>query len=180
VALADGSDDALDDLFPLVYDDLRRIAANHLRGEAAGHTLDTVALVHEAYLNLVDAQAVPVRGRAHFFALASRVMRNILVDHARARRTDKRGGEEVHVPLTPESAMRPPEPISDLVALDRALLRLREHDERMERVVECKVFGGMTTRETAEALGVSTRTVEKDWTLAKAFLHQQLSPNADD
>jgi RNA polymerase sigma-70 factor, ECF subfamily len=174
-ALSEGRDEALDDLFPLVYDDLRRIARNHLRSERHGHTLDTVALVHETYLSLAHGDAVPVRERARFFALASRAMRNILIDHARARKAVKRGGDQVRVTLTPRVASESSEARADIVDLHRALERLGERDPRMEQVVECKVFGGMTTKETAEALDIGVRTVEKDWTLARAFLHKELT-----
>jgi RNA polymerase sigma factor (TIGR02999 family) len=174
-ALSQGRDEALDDLFPLVYDDLRRIARNHLRSERSGHTLDTVALVHETYLSLADGDAVSVRERARFFALASRAMRNILIDHARARKAVKRGGDQVRVTLTAGVASESPEALADIVDLHRALERLGERDPRMEQVVECKVFGGMTTKETAEALDIGVRTVEKDWTLARAFLHKELT-----
>jgi RNA polymerase sigma factor (TIGR02999 family) len=174
-ALSQGRDEALDDLFPLVYDDLRRIARNHLRSERNGHTLDTVALVHETYLSLADGDAVSVRERARFFALASRAMRNILIDHARARKAVKRGGDQVRVTLTAGVASESPGALADIVDLHRALERLGERDPRMEQVVECKVFGGMTTKETAEALDIGVRTVEKDWTLARAFLHKELT-----
>jgi RNA polymerase sigma factor (TIGR02999 family) len=174
-AFSQGRDEALDDLFPLVYDDLRRIARNHLRSERNGHTLDTVALVHETYLSLADGDAVSVRERARFFALASRAMRNILIDHARARKAVKRGGDQVRVTLTAGVASESPEALADIVDLHRALERLGERDPRMEQVVECKVFGGMTTKETAEALDIGVRTVEKDWTLARAFLHKELT-----
>lgn len=174
--LSEGRRGAIDELFPLIYDDLKRIARNHLKRERGGHTLNTTVLVHESYLNLVDGKTASVRDRAHFFALASRVMRNILVDRARARGAAKRGGEHVRVPLTPESASTDaggPE----MLDLHRALERLGERDERLERVVECKVFGGMTTKETADAVGIGVRTVEKDWTVAKAFLHRELQPS---
>jgi RNA polymerase sigma factor (TIGR02999 family) len=169
----DGNREALGGSFPLIYDELRRIARRHLRSEAAGHTLDTTALVHESYINLADIEPESVRDRGHFFAIASRVMRNILVDHARARRSAKRGGAQIRVTLTPELAAEPGVEL-DLIALHLALERLAERDPRLERVVECKVFGGMTTKETADALGMAVRTVEKDWTLAKSFLRREL------
>lgn len=171
---SEGNEDALEDLLPLIYQDLKRIARNHLRLERDGHTLCTTALVHESYLNMVDGAPLGVRDRAHFFAVASRVMRNILVDHARARSAAKRGGDRIRVTLTPRSAAELPEASPDMIALDDALKRLGEEDPRAEKVVTCKIFGGMTTRETAEALRVSTRTVEKDWMVARAFLHGEL------
>lgn len=172
-AYLDGDREALDGLFPLIYDELRRIARRHLRSEAEGHTLDTTGLVHESYLNLMDVEPRSVRDRPHFFAIASRVMRNVLVDHARSRRSAKRGGTRVRVTLTPEVASAAGVEL-DILALHMALERLAEHDPRLERVVECKVFGGMTTQETADALGMAVRTVEKDWTLAKSFLRREL------
>ncbi|TVP78735.1 MAG: sigma-70 family RNA polymerase sigma factor [Gemmatimonadales bacterium] len=174
VSYSEGDDEALKELLPLIYQDLKRIARNHLRLERDGHTLCTTALVHESYLNMVDGAHLGVRDRAHFFAVASRVMRNILVDHARARSAAKRGGDRIRVTLTPRSASESPEASPEMIALDDALRRLGSRDPRAEQVVTCKIFGGMTTRETAEALQVSTRTVEKDWMVARAFLHREL------
>lgn len=169
-----GDRGAIDRLVPLVYDDLRRIARRHLRLERPDHTLDTSALVHESYLQLVDQPSAEWRDRAHFFAAASRAMRHILVDYARQRLAKKRGGsdrlrvdlEEVPTPVG--------EYASSLLDLDAALTRLGERNDRLARVVECRYFGGMPVRETAEALGVSTRTVERDWTRAKAYLYGEL------
>ncbi len=170
-----GSATAFDELIPLVYDDLRGIAHKRLRSERTHHTLDTTAVVHEAYLRLVDQREADWRDRAHFFALAARVIRNVLVDYARRRNALKRGGPggrlAMRSPLEDESqAAR----IVDLVALDRALTRLAGHDPRLERIVECRFFGGMTMAETAEALGASLRTVERDWRRAKAYLYREL------
>jgi RNA polymerase sigma factor (TIGR02999 family) len=164
---------------PLVYGDLKRIARNHLRGESEALTLHTTALVHESYLRLVGGAGTDLHDRSHFFGLASRVMRHVLVDHARAKGAAKRGGGQVHVPLSSDSASKAPRTL-ELIVLDDALKRLGEVDERMERVVECKIFGGMTTRETARAVGVAPRTVERDWTLAKAFLHRELGASGDE
>jgi RNA polymerase sigma-70 factor, ECF subfamily len=166
---------AMDELMPLVYGDLKRIARNHLRTEAEGFTLHTTALVHESYVRLAGSDGVSARDRAHFFALASRVMRHVLVDHARGRAATKRGGGRMRVTLSSEAVSQAPRTL-ELFALHQALGRLGELDERLERVVECKVFGGMTTKETAEAVGVAVRTVEKDWTVAKAFLRRELGP----
>ncbi len=171
---SEGNEEAMENLLPLIYQDLKRIARNHLRLERDGHTLCTTALVHESYLNLVDGSRLGVRDRAHFFAVASRMMRNILVDHARARSAAKRGGDRIRVTLTPQSAAERPDTSPEMIALDDALVRLGKEDPRAEKVVTCKIFGGMTTRETAEALQVSTRTVEKDWMVARAFLHREL------
>lgn len=169
----DGEKEALDRLIPLVYDDLRRIARRHLRGERSGHTLDTTALVNESYLNLVSSGGSGGRDRAQFFALASRLMRNVLVDYARRRRARKRGGDRLRITLEPR--LVPVEsPLDDLLALDEALEWLGERNERLARVVECRFFGGMSVVETAEALGISTRTVERDWARARAHLHRFL------
>ncbi len=175
--LVDDPERAYDRFFPLVYEELRRIASNHLRRESGRITLCTTALVHESYLRLCDGNAASPRDRAHFFALASRVMRHVLVDHARKKGAAKRGGDWVAVSLAPSVASQEPRTL-DLIALDQVLGRLGERDPRMEQVVNCKVFGGMTSKETANALGVSTRTVEKDWKLARAFLHRELDASA--
>jgi len=174
----EGREGALDELIPVVYADLKRIARNHLKKEPEGLTLRTTALVHESYLRLAGGDAGSPRNRSHFFAIASRVMRHVLVDHARARAAAKRGGGRMRVPLSPEAAPQSPRTL-ELIALDDALQRLGGRDPRMERVVECKIFGGMTTQETADAVGVAVRTVEKDWTMAKAFLHRELHPDPD-
>lgn len=180
-AHADGDPDALDQLIPLVYDHLRRIAHDRLRGERGSHTLNTTALVHEAYLRLVDVSDPDWKGRGHFFAVSSKIIRNVLTDYARRRRADKRGGGAIRVPLSDElDADRSGSGQSavDLLALDEALSALARRDARLERVVECRFFGGLTVRETADVLGVSVRTVERDWTRAKAYLYQMLSPGA--
>ncbi len=169
-----GDEDALQRLMPLVYDELRRVARARLRAEGPGHLLQTTALVHEAYLRLVDIDRLPVRNRAHLFALAARLMRQILVDHARRRDAHKRGGEITVVPLEdiPAPAATPG---IDVLALDEALAELTTFDPRMCRVVELKFFGGLSIDEAAEALGVSHATIERDWTTARAWLHQRLS-----
>ena len=164
----------IDRLFPLVYEELRRIARNRLRGEVTGHTLNTTALVHEAYLKLVDQTRADWRNRAHFLAVASMAMRRILIDHARRHRASKRGGERTRVPLDAAN-LSVEERAETLVALDEALTRLAETDERLARVVECRFFGGMTEEETAEALGVTSRTVRSDWATAKGLLHLSLA-----
>lgn len=175
---ARGDEEALDQLLPLVYDDLRRIAHNRLRSERARHTLNTTALVHEAYLRLVGQTRIDWVDRAHFFAVASRIMRRVLVDYARRRQADKRGGDAVRVPL--EERMTSVEPrFDDLLALDEALTALTERDERLGRVVECRFFGGMTVEETAQALDVSERTVARDWDRAKTYLYDALAPDEE-
>ena len=176
-AHAAGDDDALERLIPLVYDDLRRIAHQRLRSERRSHTLDTTAVVHEAYLRLVDVSDPDWNGRAHFFAVSSRLIRNLLIDYARRRKADKRGGDAIRVPLNEDldgASIDAPAAV-DLLALDEALTALAQHDKRMEQVVECRFFGGLTVKETARVLGVSTRTVERDWTRAKAYLYRALA-----
>lgn len=176
-AHAAGDSEALDRLIPLVYDDLRRIAHDRLRGERATHTLDTTALVHEAYVRLVDIPEPGWSGRAHFFAVSSKLIRNLLVDYARRRGTKKRGGEVIRVPLSEDldaAAVGSP-PAIDLLALEDALTGLARRDPRLERVVECRFFGGLDMQETADALGVSKRTAERDWTRAKAYLYHALT-----
>jgi RNA polymerase sigma factor (TIGR02999 family) len=164
---------ALDQLFPHVYDALHKIAHRQLGREQPGHTLSTTALVHETYLKLVDHVRVDWTDRAHFFAVAARAMRLILVDQARRRDTDKRGGRLRHVSLT-DSALSLDEQVDIVLALDEALTELAKLDERMSKVVECRFFGGLTEEETAEALGVTARTVRRDWTKAKGWLLRTL------
>lgn len=169
-----GNLDVIDRLLPLVYDELRRLAHRHLRRERADHTLDTTGLVHEVYLQLVDQTSVEWRDRAQFFAFASKAMRHFLIDYARRKNAQKRGGRRRRVEL--EAHMLPvEEQVAELLALDDALTDLAAHDARMARVVECRYFGGMTMKDTAEALGVSKRTAERDWTRAKAYLYRALN-----
>ena len=167
---AGGDREAFERLIPLVYDDLRRIARRRLAAEQSGHTLSTTAVVHEAYLQLVNQATATWRDRAHFFAVASRVIRHVLVDHARARKAAKRGGDAIRIPLNDDLDGESKDMI-DLLALDEALQRLAELDPRLERVVEYRFFGGMTMRDTAEALGVSRRTAVRDWKRARAYLY---------
>jgi len=169
-----GDRKAFDRLFVVVYDDLRRIARRRMQVERENHTLDTTAVVHEAYLSLVDQAATTWRDRAHFFAIASRVIRHVLIDYARTRAAAKRGGGTIRVPLREEIRGREPATIS-LLELDEALRRLADRDPRLERVVECRFFGGMSVKDTAEAIGVSPRTVERAWTKAKAYLYEDLA-----
>lgn len=171
--LRDGGDAAMGRLFPLVYDQLRAVAHNALRGERTDHTLATTDLVHEAYLKLVDQTRVQWADRKHFFAVASQAMRRILVDYARRHGAAKRGGNRPPVTLD-ESAMSVDDRADTLVALDEALGRLSELDERLARVVECRFFGGLTEDETAEVLGVTARTVRRDWVKAKGWLYREL------
>ena len=168
-----GEAGAVERMFPLVYDELRRIAHRHLTREPTGRTLSTTELVHEAYLKLVDQTRVEWKGRAHFLSVAAVAMRRILVDRARGRRRLKRGSAPHAVPL--ESIDLTADERADLVvALDEALERLRVLDDRQARVVECRFFGGMTEEETAEALGVGVRTARRDWAKARSWLYAEL------
>lgn len=168
-----GDRTAVDRLLPLVYDELRRIAHRQLGRERAGHTLGTTALVHEVYLKLVDQTRAKFEDRAHFFAIAARAMRRILVDYARRHQAAKRGGAAKQVSLD-DAALVADERADTLLALDEALVRLGELDERLSRVVECRFFGGLTEEETAVALSVTARTVRRDWVKAKGWLSQEL------
>jgi RNA polymerase sigma factor (TIGR02999 family) len=175
LAWQQGDDAALQRLVPLVYQELRRVARARLRAEPPGHILQTTALVHEAYLRLVDLDRLHVCNRAHLLALAARLMRQVLVDHARRRRAHKRAGatisiDDVSIPTEP--------PGVDVLALDAALDDLMAVDPRLSRIVELKFFAGLTISETAKALGISTATVERDWTAARAWLHQRLTAGA--
>jgi RNA polymerase sigma factor (TIGR02999 family) len=168
-----GEPGVFDRLFPLVYDELHRIAHSQLGREPPGHTLDTTSLVHEAYLRLVDQTRVQWTDRSHFFAVATQAMRRILVDYARRYRAQKRGGAPRRVSL--KDAMLVAEERADaLLAVDEALGELAGLDERLSRVVECRFFGGLTEEETAEVLGITARTVRRDWTKAKGWLHRAL------
>ena len=169
-----GDQEALEQLIPVVYDELHRQAARYLRREHPGHTLQTTALIHEAYLRLIKQQNIEWQNRAHFYAIAARLMRQILVDHARRRQATKRGGSDIKVPLEEAMVISPGENV-DLVALDEALTRLAAIDPQQSRIVELRYFSGLSVEETAEVLGVSSRTVNRDWNVAKAWLRQQIS-----
>jgi RNA polymerase sigma-70 factor, ECF subfamily len=169
-----GDETALDQLIPLVHDELHQLARRHMAGERPGHTLQATALVNEAYLRLIEVKQVRWQNRAHFFAMASRVMRRILVDAARARGYQKRGGGAETVSLD-EALLVSGEPRQDLIALDDALNALAAFDLRKSRVVEMRFFGGLSVEETAEALHLSTDTVMRDWRLAKVWLVRELS-----
>jgi RNA polymerase sigma factor (TIGR02999 family) len=168
-----GDPSARESLFPLVYDELRRIAHRQLRRERPGHTLDTTALVHEAYLKLAGPTSQDWANRSHFFAVAATAMRRILVDYARRYRTEKRGAAPRRVSLT-DTMLVAEERADTLLAVDEALLELARLDPRLSRVVECRFFAGLTEDETAEILGVTSRTVRRDWTKAKGWLHRTL------
>jgi RNA polymerase sigma factor (TIGR02999 family) len=163
----------MEELLPLVYQELRRLAAGYLRRERAGHTLQPTALVHEAYLRMVDQTQVRWQNRAHFFGVAAQMMRRILVDHARSQHAEKRGGDVQKLSLD-ENIDVSGDRASELVALDEALERLAEIDPQKSRVVELRFFGGLSVEETAEVLGVSAPTVKRHWRLAKAWLFGQV------
>jgi RNA polymerase sigma factor (TIGR02999 family) len=173
VEWGNGDQEALNQLMPLVYDELHRLASRHLRHERPGHTLQTTALVHEAYLKLVDQKNMTWQNRVQFFAASAQVMRHILVDHARSRRALKRGGENLRLSLD-EAKMSSEEKDADLLSLNEALNNLSVIDSQQSRVVELRIFGGLTVEETAEALEISTRTVKREWSMAKAWLHRQI------
>jgi len=168
-----GDRDALDRLLPLVYDELRRIAHRELQRERRDHTLSTTEVVHEAYLKLLDHPGVPPGERVRFLAVAATAVRRALVEHARRRDALKRGGGQRPVTFDDE-AVTPAEGSDDLLALDEALTRLADLDGRLARVVECRYFGGLTEDETATALGVTSRTVRRDWVKARAWLYREL------
>ena len=169
----DGRQDALDRLLPEVYAELRRLAASYLRRERPDHSLQATALVHEAFVKLIDQRDVRWQNRAHFFGIAAQLMRRILVDHARACRAEKRGGGERRLPLDEAIAVAATRDF-DLIALDEALTRLGELDPRQSRIVELRFFVGLTMEETAEVLGISPATVGREWVAAKAWLHATL------
>jgi RNA polymerase sigma factor (TIGR02999 family) len=168
-----GDREALDALTPLVYNELRKLAKSYLRRERVGHTLEGTALVHEAYLRLIDQREVEWRNRNHFFALAAELIRRILVDHARARIAAKRGGNNIKLSL--DEAMTPiDEKDLDLLALNDALDTLARTDAQQSRIVELRYFAGLTIEETADVLQISTATVKRDWVMAKAFLKREM------
>jgi RNA polymerase sigma factor (TIGR02999 family) len=169
-----GDKTALDRLMPLVYDELRRLARHYMRRERAGHTLQTTALVNEAYMRLVDQRDVRWQNRAHFFAIAAQLMRRILVDQARKRHNTKRGGDLRKVSLD-EAALVAEERGADVIALDEALKELEAIDERKSKVVELRFFGGLNIEETAEVMAISPATVQREWSMAKAWLYREIS-----
>src|SRR5262245_28935785 len=174
VAGSGGDKVALDQLIPIVYDELRRQASRYLRQERPGHTLRTTALIHEAYLRLVDQKNVQWQNRAQFFGIAAQLMRRILVDHARAKHRAKRGGSDIRVSLTDATSVTK-EPDLDLVQLDEALNKLAEIDPQQSKIVELRFFSGLNVQETAAALNISPATVKRDWSVAKAWLHREIN-----
>lgn len=171
---AEGDREAFQELIPLVYGDLKGIAHRRLRDERSDHTLSTTAIVHEAYLQLVPQATATWQDRVHFFAVAARVIRHVLIDYARRRGAEKRGGSAIRVPLR-EDLKGEDDRTVDLLALDEALEALAQKDPRLRDVVECRFFAGMTMEETAEALDVSKRTAERDWTRARTYLYRALA-----
>jgi RNA polymerase sigma-70 factor, ECF subfamily len=169
-----GDQAAAEDLFRRVYQELRKLAGHFMRNERPDHTLQPTALVHEAYLRLIDQRQLPGESRTHFFGVAANVMRRILIDHARAHRANKRGGRDVKVPLddAPMMAVEDPE---TLLEVDEALERLATLDPRQAQVVELRFFGGLSVEETAQILGVGPRTIDRDWRIARGWLRRQLA-----
>lgn len=173
--LREGDDLALEQLMPLIYDELRLIARKQLRSERRGHTLATTDLVNEAYLRLVDQRKLEAGDRPQFFAIAATTMRRILVDYARTRKRVKRGGDAKPVPLEEAEALLTREEAEEVLALDSALERLAVMEPRAARIVECRFYGGLTIEETSRALDVSTKTVQRDWLAARAWLRKEVS-----
>jgi RNA polymerase sigma-70 factor, ECF subfamily len=171
--LTKGNEEAASRLIPLVYAELRRLAASYMRRERSDHTLQPTALVHEAYLKLIQQRSVDWQSRAHFFGIAAQVMRRILVDHARGHLREKRGGGQRPVPMD-EALVFAPEQSAELLKLDQALERLTKLDPRQGKIVELRFFGGLTVEQTADLLGISPKTVKRDWSMAKAWLHGEL------
>jgi len=174
---SDGNKDALDQLMPVVYGQLRKLAAYCLRGERPDHTMRATELVHEAYLKLIDSD-IPWQNRAHFYAVAAKVLRHILVDHARAHRREKRGGDAERIPLD-EAVVVGPEASAEVVGLDDALKRLAVNDERKSQIVELAFFGGMTHQEIAAVLKISDKTVQRELRVAKAWLYRELKADGE-
>lgn len=168
-----GDADAAFTLMPLLYNELHRLALHYMRNERPGHTLQATALVNEAYLKLIDQREANWESRSHFIAVAAQVMRNVLIDHARGRQRVKRGGLQQKVPLE-DVVLISEEQTDNLIALDTAMKRLEEMDARQSRIVELRYFGGLTVEQTAEVLGISPKTVKRDWAVARAWLHREL------
>jgi len=172
---SEGNRAAMEELLPLVYDELHRQAECYLRRERVGHTLQPTALIHEAYLRLIDQRDVRWQSRTHFFAIAAKMMRRVLIDYARAKHRDKRGGDAVRLTLDPAILVATDKDSVDLIALDQALQRLAEFDEQQARVVQLRYFGGLSLEETAEVLHISRATTARDRDVAKAWLRRELT-----
>jgi len=175
--LTDGNQDVVDQILPHIYGELRRLAGSYLRRERSDHTLQPTALVHEAYMKLVDQRQVKWQNRAHFFGIAAQVMRRILMDHARKHKAEKRGGEADKLPLEDEILVVSTTRSDQLLALDEALETLAKLDPQKAKIVELRYFGGLSIEETAEVIGVSVPTINRQWRTAKAWLYGQLSDN---
>lgn len=173
--LRSGNKEALAKLIPLVYDELHRLAEHYMRNERVGHTLQPTALINEAYLRLASAEKANWQHRAHFVAVAAGTMRRVLIDHARKQKAAKRGGKQAALPLEDSPEFLSEERSEELIALDEALTRLQELDSRQSQVVELRFFGGLTVEEAAEVLGISPKTVKRDWAVARAWLHGEMS-----
>jgi RNA polymerase sigma factor (TIGR02999 family) len=173
--LTDGNQDIVNQILPHIYDELRRLASSYLRRERSDHTLQPTALVHEAYMKLIDQTRVRWQNRAHFFGIAAQVMRRILMDHARKHTAEKRGGAAEVLPIEEEILIVSHDKSAELVALDDALNQLAEMDERKAKIVELRYFGGLSIEETAEVLGVSVPTVNREWRMAKAWLYSEIA-----
>jgi len=177
--ISDGEPRAADELLPLVYDQLRAAAQKQMAGERPDHTLQATALVHEAYVRLVGPHDVPWENRAHFYVAAAEAMRRVLIEHARKRGRIKRGGGLRRVPLTGQELANEAD-LEEILSVDAAIRRLEERDERMARIVRLRFFAGLSAKETADVLGLSDRTVRREWTLARAWLHRELSGGANE
>ena len=171
---SDGNDHAFEELMPLVYDELHRQAHRYLRREREGHTLQTTALIHEAYLNLIKQNCINFQNREHFFAISANLMRRILVNYANARHRQKRGGRNEDLELNESILIATKSKDLDLLALDEALTRLAKMDEQQARIVELRYFGGLTIEETSEVMGIAPATIKRDWNLTKAWLYREL------
>jgi len=171
---SDGDDHAFEELLPLVYDELHRQAHRYLRREREGHTLQTTALIHEAYLNLIKQNGVNFQNREHFFAISANMMRRILVNYANARHRQKRGGKDENLELNDSILIATKSKDLDLLALDEALTRLSKMDEQQARIVELRYFGGLTIDETSEVMGIAPATIKRDWNMTKAWLYREL------
>ncbi len=176
-AWSSGDREAADRLMMLVYKELRKLAASYLQRQRSNHTLQPTALVHEAYMKLIDTSEINWQDRAHFFAVAAQTMRNILVDHARAVAADKRGGGAHKIALDEAISFSNESQDIDLIALDEALQKLAQQDEQQSRIVELRFFGGLTVEETAEVLKISPATVKREWATARAWLFRQMKTN---
>lgn len=177
IELTDGNKEVVNEILPLIYAELRKLAGNYLRRERGNHTLQPTALVHEAYMKLIDQKKVKWQNRSHFFGIAAQVMRRILMDYARQHKAEKRGGVGENISLEEEFVIIQDEKSHQLLALDEALEKLAKMDEMKAKIVELRYFGGLSVQETAEVLGVSEITVKRHWRMAKAWLYGQISSN---